>query len=63
MKNIVATADYTDNHYIVEINDIVVGAIDCLNANTKDSYRIEINNLEYEYLIIALTVIIDKELA
>lgn len=58
-KNIKVEADYSDNHYIVELDDIVIGAIDSLNAETKDSYRLEINDLKYEYLIVALTVIID----
>ena len=58
-KNIKVEADYSDNHYLVELDDIVIGAIDSLNAETKDSYRLEINDLKYEYLIVALTVIID----
>lgn len=58
-KNIKVEADYSDNHYIVELDDIVIGAIDSLNSETKDSYRLEINDLKYEYLIVALTVIID----
>lgn len=61
-KDISVKADYTDNHYVVEFNKIVVGAIDSLNAKTKDSYRIEINDTDYEYLIVALTVIIDKSM-
>lgn len=61
MKDIVVKADYSDNHYSVEYNKIVIGAIDSLNDKTKDSYRIEVNDINYEYLIVALTVIIDKE--
>lgn len=58
-KEIVVKADYSDNHYVIELNNIVIGAIDSLNDKTKDSYRIEINDLEYEYLIVCLAVIID----
>lgn len=61
MKDIVVKADYSNNHYSVEYNNIVIGAIDSLNDKTKDSYRIEVNDINYEYLIVALTVIIDKE--
>ena len=42
-----------------EVDDIVRGAIDSLTTDKRDSYRLEINDLDYEYLIIALTVIID----
>lgn len=61
-KEIVVKADYSNNHYVVELNKIVIGAIDSLNDKTKDSYRIEINDLEYEYLIVCLTVIIDMSI-
>ena len=53
------TADFTDNHFIVELDKIVIGAIDSLEENDKNSYRLEINNLEYEYLIISLNIILD----
>lgn len=58
-KKLTVTADYSDNHYIVEYNNIVIGAIDSLNDKEKNHYRLEINNLDYEYLIICLTIIID----
>lgn len=61
-KEIVVKADYSNNHYVVELNKIVIGAVDSLNDKTKDSYRIEINDLEYEYLIVCLTVIIDMSI-
>ena len=61
-NNVVVKADYSDNHYVVEVDKIVVGAIDSLNAQTKDSYRLEINNLNYEYLLVSLTIIIDKDM-
>lgn len=56
------TADFTENHFIVELNEIVIGAIDSLDAENKNKYRLEINDLEYEYIIIALNVIIDMYL-
>ena len=52
-------ADYSDNHYLIEVDEIVIGAIDTLNDKTRDSYRIEINDYEFEYLILAITIIID----
>ena len=58
-KEIKIKADYSDNHYLIEVNEIVIGAIDSLNENTKDSYRLEVNDLSYEYLILAFTIIID----
>lgn len=61
-KEILVKADYSNNHYAVEFNNIVIGAIDSLNDKTKDSYRIEINDLEYEYLIVCLTIIIDMNI-
>lgn len=52
-------ADYSDNHYLIEVDEIVVGAIDTLNEELRDSYRIEINDFEYEYLVLAINIIID----
>ena len=60
-KNLQITGDYTANHFNVELNEIVIGAIDCLNDTLKDTYRIEINDLKYDYLIMALTIIIDMD--
>ena len=58
-RKIKVEADYSNNHHLIEVDDIVVGAVDSLNSNTKDSYRVEVNDLNYEYLIVALTIIID----
>lgn len=58
-RKIKVEADYSNNHYLIEVDDIVVGAVDSLNSNTKDNYRVEVNDLNYEYLIVALTIIID----
>lgn len=60
-KIVEVRADYSGNHYQVEVKNIVVGAIDSLDDKTKDSYRIEINSLDYEYLVVALTVIVDLD--
>ena len=57
-KALKVRSDYSGNHFLVEIDEIVVGAIDLLNE-TKDNYRLEINDYTYEYLIAALTIIID----
>lgn len=58
-KKIQVSGDYSENHFTVELDEIVIGAIDSLNDMTKDVYRIEINDIKYEYLIVALTIIID----
>ncbi len=58
-RRIKITADYTDNHFIIELDDIVIGAIDSLDEVHKNNYRLEINNLDYEVLIIAINIIID----
>lgn len=61
VKNLQISGDYTKNHFNIELDEIVIGAVDCLNDTLKDSYRIEINNLNYEYLIVAITIIIDMD--
>lgn len=61
-KTIKAMGDFTSNHFTIEVNDLVIGAIDSLDDVYKNRYRIEINNLEYEYLVIAINVIIDMYL-
>lgn len=58
-KKLKVTADYSNNHYLVEINEIVIGAIDCLDPLLKLNYRIEVNNMEYEFLLVAIAVIVD----
>ena len=60
-KNLQITGDYTANHFNVELDEVVIGAIDSLNDTLKDTYRIEINDLKYEYLIVGLTIIIDMD--
>lgn len=56
------SADYSDNHYLIESNEIVIGSIDCLDPLTRLEYRIDINNLRKEDLIIAIALVIDKYL-
>ena len=34
-------------------NEIVIGAIDCLDPSSKREYNLEINNSDYEYLIVS----------
>ena len=58
-KNLKISADFTDNHFIIELDEIVIGAVDSLYEVNKNEYRLEINNLEYEALIVAIQVIID----
>lgn len=58
-KELKISADYSDNHYLIEHNEVVIGAIDCLDSQLKRNYRLEINNLEYEDIIIAITIITD----
>lgn len=58
-KEIKISADYTDNHYLIEVNEIVVGAVDCLDPLKQNTYNIEINNEEYRALIFAIAVILD----
>lgn len=53
------SGDYTDNHFIVELNEIVIGAIDSLDPIIRSDYRIEINNLERTNLVIAIAILLD----
>ena len=52
------TGDYTDNHFIVELNEIVIGAVDSLDPEIRSDYRIEINDLGKESLLIAIAVML-----
>ena len=58
-KELKVSADYTDNHYLVELNEIVIGAIDCLDPVFKNKYKIEINDIKEETLIIAVAIMTD----
>lgn len=58
-KELKISADYTDNHYLIELNEVVIGAIDCEDPLIKENYRIEINNLKERGLVIASAVLMD----
>lgn len=53
------SGDYTDNHYLIELNEIVIGAIDCLDPMIKTEYRLEINNLDETSKIVAIAIMLD----
>lgn len=53
------SGDYTDNHYLIEKDEIVIGAIDCSNPHLKTEYRIEINDLGEIGKIVAIAVMLD----
>ncbi len=53
------SGDYTENHFLIELDEVVIGAIDCSNPHFKTEYRIEINNLEETSRIIAMAVMLD----
>ena len=58
-KKITVLADYTDNHYTIELDGIVIGAVDSLDPQLKKDYRIEINNVKHEELVIAVAIMLD----
>lgn len=58
-KKVKISADYTDNHYTVELNEIVIGAIDCLDPQNKTNYRIEVNDLREMHFVVSVAVLID----
>lgn len=58
-KKVKISADYTDNHYTIELNEIVIGAIDCLDPQNRTDYRIEINDLREIHFVISVAVLID----
>ena len=58
-KKVKISADYTDNHYVVELNEIVIGAIDCLDPQTRTDYRIEVNDLREMHFVVSVAILID----
>lgn len=58
-KKIKVSADFTDNHFLIELNEIVIGAIDCLDPVNKTDYRIEINDTREKHFIVSVAVLID----
>ena len=59
-REIKISADYTDNHYMVELSEVVIGAIDCLDPQIKKEYRIEVNDIYNINLVLAAAVLIDE---
>lgn len=53
------SGDYTDNHYLIEKNEVVIGAIDCSNPDFKTEYRIEVNDLEETNILVSIAVMLD----
>ena len=53
------SGDYTDNHYLIELNELVIGAIDCLDPMVKTEYRLEINNIDEISKIVAIAIMLD----
>lgn len=58
-KELKISADYSDNHYLIELDEIVIGAVDCLDSQLKREYRLEINDLKHEEIVIAVAIISD----
>lgn len=58
-KDLKIAADYSDNHYLIELDEIVIGSIDCMDPLIRREYRLEVNNLNYEYLVVMIAVMID----
>lgn len=58
-KEYKVSGDYTDNHFLIELNEVVIGAIDCSNPHLKTEYRIEINNTDEIGKIVAIAVMLD----
>lgn len=58
-KKVKISADYTDNHYLIELNEIVIGAVDCLDPQNRTDYRIEINDLRETHFVVSVAVLID----
>ena len=58
-KVVKITGDYTDNHFLLEYDEIVIGAVDCKDPKVEKLYTIEVNNTEFIPLIFALSIVID----
>ena len=41
------------------MDEIVIGAVDCLDSQLKREYRLEINDLKHEEIVIAVAIISD----
>lgn len=58
-KEYKVSGDYTDNHYLIELNEVVIGAIDCLDPMIKTKYKIEVNDEKELDRIVSIAVILD----
>lgn len=58
-KELKIKADYSEQHYLIELDEVVIGAIDMLHPSTGNTYRIEINNEQTIYLVLAALGIVD----
>lgn len=58
-KKVKISADYTDNHYVIELNEIVIGAVDCLDPQNRTDYRIEVNDLREMHFVVSAAILID----
>lgn len=58
-KKVKISADYTDNHYVIELNEIVIGAVDCLDPVTRTEYQIEVNDLREMHFVVSAALLID----
>ena len=58
-KKVKISADFTENHFLVELNEIVIGAIDCLDPINKTEYRIEVNDTRERHFLVSIAVLID----
>ena len=45
---------------MVELSEVVIGAIDCLDPQIKKEYRIEVNDIYNINLVLAAAVLIDE---
>lgn len=59
-KELKISADYSESHYLIELDEIVIGSIDCLDPLIKHEYKIGINDLSKSGLILAIAVIVDN---
>ena len=53
------TGDFTDNYYLIELNEVVIGTVDCLDPEIDKLYSIGINDLRFRELVLAISILID----
>ncbi|MBR3512153.1 MAG: hypothetical protein IKN74_04255 [Clostridia bacterium] len=57
-KKLSIRADYSENYYTVELDEVVIGSIDSVDYLKKE-YRIEVNDLSCLKILFALCIIVD----